>query len=119
MTKREVIGLCLSFKDSYEDYPFDSDAGSPGAWTVIRHKDGKKGFAHIYQGFSGPVINVKLPPLEGDTLRAAFKGIAPAYHMNKEHWSGVDPNGDVPLEMLKALIEKSYELTKPKGRRPR
>jgi len=34
--------------------------------------------------------------------------------MNKEHWSGVNPNGEVPLELLKGLIAKSHELTKPK-----
>jgi predicted DNA-binding protein (MmcQ/YjbR family) len=80
----------------------------------MRHKGNKKGFAHIYMDGDKPIINLKLEPIEGDFLRQGFKSIKPAYHMNKEHWSGIDPSGDVPLEMLKALIEKSYELTKPK-----
>ena len=114
MTKRELIILCLELPDTYEDYPFDLLTDAPGAWTVMRHKGNKKGFAHIYTDGGRPIINLKLPPAEGDMLRQAFKDIKPAYHMNKEHWNGVDPNGDMPLEMLKALIGKSYELTKPK-----
>lgn len=114
MTKRELINLCLEFEDAYEDYPFDLITENPGTWTVMRHKGSKKGFAHIYSEHGQPIINLKLPPLEGDMMRQSFKDITPAYHMNKEHWNGINPNGDVPVELLKALIKKSYELTKPK-----
>jgi len=100
-----------------EDYPFDLLTETPDAWTVMRHKANRKGFAHIYSAGGQPIINLKLPPVEGDLLRQAFEGIAPAYHMNKEHWSGINPNADVPPELLRALIEKSYELTKPKLQR--
>ena len=119
MTKRETIDLCLELPDTYEDYPFELLTESPDSWTVMRHKGNKRGFAHIYSEGGQPVINIKLPPSEGDFLRQSFTGINPAYHMNKEHWSGIDPNGDVPVEMLKALIAKSYELTKPKTKKKR
>jgi predicted DNA-binding protein (MmcQ/YjbR family) len=119
MTKREVINLCLELECVYEDYPFDLLTDTSDAWTVMRHKGNRKGFAHIYGRGGQPIINLKLPPCEGDLLRQSFEDIKPAYHMNKEHWSGVNPNGDVPLEMLKGLIEKSYELTKPKPKKKR
>ncbi len=32
--------------------------------------------------------------------------------MNKLHWVGVKPDGDVPEELLRSLIKNSYELTK-------
>ena len=119
MTKRELINLCLELPDVYEDYPFDLLTDTPGAWTVMRHKGNKKGFAHIYSDGGKPIINLKLPPIEGDFLRQSFEAIKPAYHMNKEHWSGIDPNGDVPPDMLRALIVKSHELTKPKPKKPK
>lgn len=115
LTKRDVINLCLALPDTYEDYPFDLLTESPNAWTVMRHKGNYKGFAHIYMDGDKPIINLKLEPMEGDFLRQNFRSIKPAYHMNKEHWSGVNPNGDVPLEMVNVLIGKSYELTKPKN----
>jgi predicted DNA-binding protein (MmcQ/YjbR family) len=100
--------------DTYEDYPFDLLTDTPNAWTVMRHKGNRKGFAHIYMAGDKPIINLKLNPIEGDFLRQGFSDITPAWHMNKEHWSGIDPNGDVPIEMLRTLIEKSYGLTKLK-----
>ena len=117
MTKRELINLCLEFDGTYEDYPFDLLTESPDSWTVMRHKGNKKGFAHIYSDGGQPIINLKLPPAEGDFLRQSFEDIKPAYHMSKEHWSGIKPNGDVPFEMLKSLIAKSHELTKPKSKK--
>jgi len=117
MTKRDLINICLELAGTYEDYPFDLLTDTPDAWTVMRHKGNLKGFAHIYGAADAPTINIKLSPCEGDMLRRAFKGITPAYHMNKEHWNGIDPNADVPAEMVRGLIEKSYELTKPKRKK--
>jgi len=117
MTKRELINICLEFPDVYEDYPFDLLTETPDAWTVMRHKVNKKGFAHIYSAGGQPIINLKCNPFEADMLRQAFESITAAYHMNKEHWNGVNPNGDVPLEMLRGLIKNSYELTKPKSKK--
>jgi len=114
MTKRELINICLEFPYVYEDYPFDLLTETPDAWTVMRHKGNRKGFAHIFDRDGRPVINLKLPPCEGDLFRQVFEGIKPAYHMNKEHWNSVYPDGDIPPELLRGLIEKSYELTKPR-----
>ena len=113
MTRRELIELCLTLGNAYEDYPFDLLTDTPGAWTVVRHKDGKKGFAHIFER-SGLCINLKCNPFEADMLRQAFADITPAYHMNKQHWNTVKPDGDVPPEILHGLIENSYNLTKKK-----
>lgn len=30
--------------------------------------------------------------------------------MNKEHWNSINPNGEVPDELLKDLLDKSYAL---------
>jgi predicted DNA-binding protein (MmcQ/YjbR family) len=117
MTKRELINICLELDGVYEDYPFDLVTDTPSAWTVMRHNGNHKGFAHIYGAADTPIINLKLPPFEGDMLRQTFEDIKPAYHMSKEHWSGIDPNGDVPFELLRGLIEKSYELTKLKRKK--
>jgi predicted DNA-binding protein (MmcQ/YjbR family) len=69
---------------AYEDYPFDSIADA-GAWTVIRHRMNRKGFAHIYERFGRLSINLKCDPFEADFLRGIYKDLTPAYHMNKRH----------------------------------
>ena len=44
MTRRQLIDYCLTFPDSYEDYPFHH-ADDPEAWAVIRHRGNKKSYA--------------------------------------------------------------------------
>ena len=46
VTRRDLIGYCLTYPDAYEDYPFDELAGAPDAWAVMPHvftKVSKKG----------------------------------------------------------------------------
>jgi predicted DNA-binding protein (MmcQ/YjbR family) len=113
MNRRELIEYCLTYPDTYEDYPFDDIPDSVGAWTLIRHRLNKRGFAHIYER-DGLCINLKCEPLRADFLRDIYKGITPAYHMNKEHWNTVRLGSDVPVGELHSMIEHSYRLTMPK-----
>jgi predicted DNA-binding protein (MmcQ/YjbR family) len=111
-----LYGTAVSIRLA-SDYPFDLLTDSPSAWTVMRHNVNRKDFAHIYMAGDKPIINLKLNPIETDFLRQGFESINPAWYMNKEHWFGVDPNSDLPVEMLRALIEKSYELTMPRRKK--
>ena len=115
MTKRELIEYCLTFPAAYEDYPFDS-MGEPGASTVMRHKTNKKMFALIYERNNSLCINLKCDPLEADFLRQVFEDVTPGWHMNKMHWNTVTIGGDVPVDDMQRMIERSYDLIKPKLR---
>ena len=116
MTRQELIDFCLTFPTAYEDYPFD-DIVDAAAWTVMRHRTNQKGFAHIYERSGKLCVNLKCDPLEADFLRQAFAGVTSAYHMNKEHWNTVTLGSDLPERELKWMIEKSYDLIKPKVRK--
>ncbi len=115
MTRRELIDYCLTYPDTYEDYPFDKLAGAPDSWALIRHKCNKKSFAFIFER-GGLCVNLKCEPLRADFLRQLYSGVTPAYHMNKEHWNTVRPD-EVPEEELYSMIEQSHRLTMPKGKR--
>ena len=110
MEKRRWIEICLQFADAYEDYPFDLDPNAADAWTLARHRDNKKTFAFIYER-GGLCINLKCDPDESEFLRKIYPSITPEYHMNKRHWITVRP-GEIPEDVTRALIGKSYELTK-------
>ncbi len=60
------------------------------------------------------VINLKCNPDDSIILREIYKGITAGYHMNKKHWNSVYVNEDVSIEVIKELIEKSYNLIKQK-----
>lgn len=55
------------------------------------------------------VINLKNTP-EKVQLLLNQKNIFPAYHMNKKHWFTILLNNDINFELLKQLIDESYQL---------
>lgn len=55
-------------------------------------------------------ITLKLEPEEGNFLRGQYDDIIPGYYMNKQHWNSVNPNGEIEDELLKDLLNKSYNL---------
>lgn len=115
MTRKEIIDFCLTFPGAYEDYPFD-DVIDESAWTSMRHRANKKCFAFISVWNGRLIANLKCDPMEADFLRQMYRDVIPGYHMNKTHWNTVYLDGDVPDADLQIMIEKSYDLIKPKAR---
>lgn len=81
-------------------------------WNWMRYRIEDKMFAAIcLDGENEPYyITLKLDPAEGDFLRQQYEDIIPGYYMNKVHWNSVKPDGNVPDELLKDMLDKSYEL---------
>ncbi len=81
-------------------------------WKWIRYQIGGKMFAAVCLGDDNEpyFITLKLEPAEGDFLRQQYEDIVPGYYMNKEHWNSVKPDGEVPDDLLKDLLDKSYHL---------
>lgn len=82
-------------------------------WNWIRYHIGGKMFAAVcleWQSNKPYYITLKLEPAEGDVLRAQYEDIIPGYYMNKVHWNSIKPDGAVPDDLLKDLLDKSYEL---------
>ena len=116
MKRQKLIEYCLTFPLTFEDYPFDSVIDD-SAWTAMRHEINKKCFAFITVHNGQLIANLKCEPNEADILRHIYKNVTPGYHMNKDHWNTVVIDGDVPEDELKRMIERSYDLIKPRVRR--
>ena len=43
-----------------------------------------------------------------------YQDIVPGYYMNKEHWNSLYLDGDVPGNILKQMIDMSYDLVAEK-----
>lgn len=108
MNKKEVIKYGLSLPDTYEDHPFDGDAET----SVLKHTTNKKWFALIMNVKGKTYLNVKTEPEYSELLRNAYDYIIPAYHMNKEHWNTIILDDKCDKELVKELLEQSYDLTK-------
>lgn len=81
-------------------------------WNWIRYQIGGKLFAAVcLDGENKPYyITLKLEPAEGEFLRGQYEDILPGYYMNKQHWNSIRPDGAVPEELLRTLLDKSYQL---------
>lgn len=81
-------------------------------WNWIRYQIGGKMFAAVCMDWDNKpyYIALKLEPSEGVFLRQQYEDIIPGYYMNKTHWNSIKPDGKVPDDLLKDLLDKSYQL---------
>ena len=108
MNKKQLIKLCLRLPDAIESYPFKDEKDD---YAVMRHSTNNKWFGLIFYLNNELCLNLKCNPLESAILRDNHPFITPAWHMNKAHWITVKVN-QAEKDLLKALIENSYNLTK-------
>jgi predicted DNA-binding protein (MmcQ/YjbR family) len=95
-------GYCLSFPGSAETFPF-------GPETSVFKAAGKM-FA-LSQLARRPLrVSLKCEPLLAEQLREAHRAVLPGYHLNKRHWNTVIIDGSLSEQMIKDLIEDSYDL---------
>jgi predicted DNA-binding protein (MmcQ/YjbR family) len=93
---------CLSFPGSVETFPFGAEA------SVF--KVAGKIFA-LSQLAQRPLrVSLKCEPGLAEELREAHAAVLPGYHLNKRHWNTVVIDGSLPEQMIKDMIEDSYDL---------
>jgi len=101
MNIEELRDYCLSLKGATEDFPFDK--------TTLVFKVGGKMFC--LTDLEGVLaISVKNEPEKNIELREEYPAVKPGYHMNKKYWNTIELNGTIPDDMIKNLIDESYDL---------
>jgi len=55
-------------------------------------------------------FNVKCDPERAVALREEYTEIVPGFHMNKKHWNTVSFEGRLSDNLLRELIDHSYDL---------
>ena len=114
MTREELLCHTAERYSTEPEFPWGDDN------CILRHESNRKWFAAVLRvpygrlGLSGDgmadVVNTKCPPqLMGAYLRCP--GILPAYHMNKEHWLSALLDGSAEDEVIRELLEISYDVT--------
>jgi predicted DNA-binding protein (MmcQ/YjbR family) len=93
---------CLSFPGSTETFPF-------GPETSV-FKVGGKMFALSQLAQHALRVSLKCEPLLAEQLRHTHTAVLPGYHLNKRHWNTVIIDGSLPEQMIKDMIEDSYDL---------
>jgi predicted DNA-binding protein (MmcQ/YjbR family) len=113
MTRRELIEHCLTYPAAFEDCPFD------GEWTLMRYGANRKAFACIFRGDGRDFVSLRCDPDKSYILRALFRDVKPALHIDGRCWNTVLLEGDVPDADLLEMVAHSFALIKPKNGRTR
>lgn len=101
MNIEEFHLFCTSKKGVTEETPFGPD-------TLVFKVMGKMFALTDIEQFES--INLKCDPEKAIELREQYNGIIPGYHMNKRHWNSVMMDGSIGDQLVKELIDHSYDL---------
>jgi predicted DNA-binding protein (MmcQ/YjbR family) len=102
MNPTELRGWCLGQAGAIEDFPF-------GPENSVFKVAGKM-FALSALERTPLEVSVKCEPELAVALRDAHLAIRPGYHLNKRHWNTITLDGSLPDQLVRDLIEDSYDL---------
>ncbi len=93
---------CLSRPGATPGYPF-----GPGALVI---KVSGRMFAIVDEEGEPIRVSLKCEPEIALLLRSRYKSVGPGYHLSKRHWNTITLDGEVPTDMIKGLVDDSYDL---------
>jgi predicted DNA-binding protein (MmcQ/YjbR family) len=102
MRAAELRDLCLAFPGSEETFPFSPE--------MSVFKVAGKMFALSALAQDPLRVSLKCDPLLAEQLRQAHPAVLPGYHLNKRHWNTVVLDGSLSRQVIKDMIEDSYDL---------
>jgi len=98
----ELRGWCLQQPGAIEDFPFGPEhsvfkvAGKMFALSALERVPLQ--------------VSVKCEPELAVALRNSYPAIVPGYHLNKRHWNTIVLDGTLADQLVRDLIEDSYDL---------
>ena len=102
MDASELRLWCLRQTGTVEDFPFGPEH------SVF--KVAGKIFALSALHRTPLEVSVKCEPDLAVGLRESYPAIRPGYHLNKRHWNTITLDGSLPDQLVRDLIEDSYDL---------
>ena len=104
MTAASLRRVCLAQPGAEETFPF-------GPETSV-FKVGGKMFAVVGLKAKPLRVTLKCEPELSVELRETYEEITPGYHANKRHWITVDLTGSLDDELVRELVENSFDLVR-------
>jgi predicted DNA-binding protein (MmcQ/YjbR family) len=102
MDAAELRRWCLQHAGAVEEFPFGPEH------SVF--KVAGKMFALSALDRAPLEVSVKCEPELAAQLRLTYLAIRPGYHLNKRHWNTITLDGSLPDQLVRDLIEDSYDL---------
>lgn len=107
MNIEEFREYCLSLKGAWECTPFDE------ATIVFKIglPEGKNAMFALISTSRPDCAILRCNPEKAIELREKYNAITPAYHMNKQHWNGIDiESPELTTTQIQEFTRHSYSL---------
>lgn len=104
MNLEDFRNYCLSFPQAKENAPWTE----PRYQNLITFTVADKWFCLL--DIENKFCDVKCAPENVSELQEKYRGVQPAWHMNKTHWIKVDLDSDVPDREIENLVKQAYDL---------
>jgi predicted DNA-binding protein (MmcQ/YjbR family) len=105
-TAEQLKQLCVEQPSAEETFPFSAE--------LSVFKVSGKIFALCALEERPLRISLKSVPEVAIKLRISYPAVTAGYHLNKRHWNTVLIDGTVPDELVREMIEDSYDLVRAK-----
>lgn len=105
-TAERLKAVCLDQPAAEETFPFSAE--------LSVFKVAGKVFALCALDETPLRISLKCVPELAVRLRIEYPAITAGYHLNKQHWNTVLIDGSVPDDLVREMIEDSYDLVRAK-----
>jgi predicted DNA-binding protein (MmcQ/YjbR family) len=102
MNAAELRDCCLEPAGAFEDFPFTAEHS-------VFKVHGKM-FALSALERTPLEVSVKCEPELAVELRNSYPAIRAGYHLNKRHWNTITLDGSLPDQLVRDMIEDSYDL---------
>ena len=80
-------------------------------WGAYRYMLNSKMYCMIGGDKEGkPIVSLKCEPEYAISLREDYSDVVLGYYLNKAHWNSIYLEGNVPDEVMKQMIDMSYDL---------
>lgn len=104
MNIEEFRNQCLSFPQAKENAPWNE----PQYQNLMTFTVADKWFCLL--DLDNKFCDLKCPVEQVAELQDKYKGVEPAWHMNKTHWIKVILDSDIPKAEIEALVKQAYNL---------
>ena len=103
MNQKQIEEYCLTKKGVEFDYKPD--------WEATRGQISNKMFILIGEDKNKKeIVSLKCDPFMAEIYRKGYKDVIPGYYLNKVHWNSIYMDGVLPDNILKEMIDMSYDL---------
>ncbi|RXJ82516.1 MmcQ/YjbR family DNA-binding protein [Arcobacter sp. F2176] len=102
MNLEQIETIFMAKQCATKDFPFGDDT------MVFKVMD--KMFGLISLKKTPLNINLKCDPNDAIAYRDIYECVNPGYHMNKKHWNTITLDGTIKEEIVKDMVNESYDL---------